>query len=188
MAQNETAEWITAVATGATALLTGTGGLAAWLALRREQRRELPVIERSVEWRAGYLLVSLTVRNRLPETITLDRIDLRKPKLATITLGHSPTTDGYGNTGPPLRGGEDFLLVGYSVRPYGSSPSQISTGDTGHFQFAIWPHPSWVAGGVVMVLRISSKAETIRNRRIVIKSKVAADPAKQAAEKASNRA
>lgn len=190
MAQNELANWITAASTALTAILTGTGGLAAWLVLRRDKLRELPVMERSIHAVDDHLLLALTVRNRLDETIKLDRIELRQPKDATISPPYSSIAGAapYGGPGPAVRGNERFLLPRYSVAAHGTRPSQHSTGDVAYWKFAIWPSPSWEGGKIVIVLRISSMAETIRNRRIVIKNNVPAATVRQIAEKAKSAA
>lgn len=174
--QHNLTGWITAIATGATAFLTGTGGLAAWLALRRERMRELPVVERSLRWEGDYLLLSLTVRNRLAETIVLDRIDVLSPSGATITLPTSPGDLPYHSPNPPIRGGTSRLSPGYHVDPHGRPQTRHQSGDTGYWSFAIWPAPSWRSGKVTVALRISSRADTIRNRRLVIKNKIAVVP------------
>lgn len=168
--------WITATATVATAILTGTGGLAAWVVLLRERGKEMPIIERSFRWRDDHLLVSLVVRNRLHEAITLDSIKVIKPGGATINWPTGPS-DRAGDVGPPMAGDGPLLNVGYSAAPLGTPrPQHFGSGDTGFWSFSIWPEPSWSGGAIKLVLRISSKAETIRNRRVVIKSMIPAKP------------
>lgn len=167
--------WITAGATVITAILTGTGGVAAWLALRREREREMPVVERSLYWDKGHLILKLTVTNRLPETLTLDSVEIKRPRGTTISDETGPG-DKEWNPGPPIPGESSIMVCGHPVKRAGSVASQHSFGDTSYWGFSVWPPASWKAGVVKIVLRISSRAETIRNRRIVIKSKVPAAP------------
>lgn len=168
--------WITAGATALTAVLTGTGGFAAWLALNRERQREMPVVERSFTWKDDHLHLSLTVRNRLAETLVLDSIQIAFPRRSTVSSQHGKITDSYGNPGPPVPGERPLLECRHEVNAYGASRSNHSAGDTAYWSFALWPPAGWTGGRVVVVLRLSSKAETIRSRRIVIKGRVPTDP------------
>lgn len=170
------AVWITAGATVLTAVLTGTGGVAAWLALRRERQKEMPVVERSFYWQDDHVLLALTVRNRLAETLVLNSIQIASPPRFTVSPPHSTSTNLYGDPGPPIRGERSLLECRHEVNAYGSLRSNHSTGDTAYWSFALWPPEGWQGGKVVVVLRMSSKAETIRSRRIVIKGSVPADP------------
>lgn len=171
--------WITAGATALTAILTGTGGMAAWLALRRERRREMPVVERTFSWIDDHISVGLVVRNRLPESLILDSITVRHPRGATVSSQHGKAVNAYGEPGLPEPGDGPVMHCGYSVSPLGTQRGQVTAGDSAAWGFALWPPSGWRGGKVVIVLRISSKAETIRNRTIVIRSRVFAALKKQ---------
>lgn len=67
----------------------------------------------------------------------------------------------------------------------GTAWSQHGGGDVGYFSFAVWPPASWNGGMLRADLRISSKADTIRDRRITISISTPARPSKQTDEKAS---
>lgn len=175
---NDWATWITAAATVATALLTGTGGFAAWLALSRERRKEMPILERSYTFDGEKLKLGMMLRNRLPEVVVLDSIEVLKPQGMTITDEHGPRSS-FGGPGAPLRGTRSKVDFGYQVQPLGAARSQISSGDSAYFNFTFWPPESWSGGEVKLALRISSKADTIRNRRVVVTNIVTAPASKQ---------
>jgi hypothetical protein len=179
VADSETALWITAWATALTAILTGTGGLAAWLSLRRERQRELPIIERSARWSDDHVTVDVTIRNRLPETITLEEITVLAPRGATISSAYGPprSEDPWRGPGPPVRTTAKTLEKGSEIRPLGTPRGDFHGGDAGRVEFAIWPPASWKQGTLKVALRISSKAGTIRGRRAVLLVVV---PAKEA--------
>ncbi|MBX3476689.1 MAG: hypothetical protein KF910_03725 [Brevundimonas sp.] len=165
------ADWIIAAATVTTAILTGTGGIAAWLTLRREKIRDLPIIERVAEWRGDYISLRLICRNRLPETLTLDRLAIRKPRTFTIS---PPTDSGLVpfDPDPPVRGTSSSMDTPHSVEARGTVRELARRSDTAHWAFAIWPTADWNGGPIVLELRLSSRAETLRNRRFRIKLRV----------------
>lgn len=171
-------DWITAWATAITAILTGTGGLAAWLALRREQLREMPIVERTVHWDDGHLILKLTITNRLPETLILDSVEITRPRGTTISDSTGPGDKAW-SPGPPVPGVGPVLPCRFSINRAGSEGSQHSVGDIGYRGFSVWPPTGWSSGHLKIVLRVSSKAETIRNKRMVIKHRVPEAPRRQ---------
>lgn len=168
--------WITAAATGVTAVLTGTGGLAAWIVLRRERRREMPIVERAVRWEGERLWLVLAIRNRLPETIMLDRIEVTSPREATISPQFGSTVDALGGRTPSERGTKPHIMPGSLISPVGTARNEYTPGDTGYLNFPIWPPVSWSSGELWVALWISSKAGTIRSRRVRFRLRVEERP------------
>jgi hypothetical protein len=78
-------DWITAVSTGLTVILTGLARLAAVAALRRDTKRQQPIIEPKLRWSEGYIRASIIVRNRLPESIVITSAEVKKPRRAKIS-------------------------------------------------------------------------------------------------------
>lgn len=178
-------EWITAIATVATALLTGTGGVATWLALRREGRRQLPIIEFDLSRRAtGEALVDLRIRNRLDETLVLTELAVVRPRGALASNRFVKTADG--RRGEAVAGTASKLSLNVVIGPEedrshipGFRPSYLQT-------FTLWPPERFLSGqSVELSLRFSSKALTIRDKRIVIKNSMPAAIAMQTDEKAN---
>src|SRR5580700_8594103 len=80
-------DWITAAATGATAIATTIAGFIAWLAFRRDSRNQLPIIEADFGFEWPYRVLNLIIRNRLPETIVVTSdLPLLLPKRMVDTL------------------------------------------------------------------------------------------------------
>jgi len=175
-----TAEWITAISTLVTAVLTGTGGLAAWLALRRESKRDLPIVEREMTWRDDHILLSLTFRNRTPETLILERVEVLWPRRSTISEPYGSREVPYGDPGPPQRGASRTMITREIIGPAGAiGGAPHMPRETTYTSFAIWPPPGWRSGVVTVALRISSKADAMCNKRIVLKSRIADDASRQ---------
>lgn len=143
----------------------------------------MPVVERSIYWDGAHLILKLTVTNRLPETLTLNSVEIKSPRGTTISDQSGPGEKDW-QPGPPVPGESSVMVCNYIVRRAGTAASQHGAGDTSYWGFSVWPPASWRAGEVKIVLRISSKAETIRNSRIVIKSRVPADPARTTDDRA----
>ena len=178
MTPTEMSGWITAAATVVTALLTGTGGWAAWLALRREQRRDLPIIERAARWNDNHVVISLVLRNRLPERIALDELRVFLPKGAGIGSAYGEY-DSYGNPSPPEKSAQLTYCPGYTVDPVGSPRRETSSGEALYCDFALWPPEGWTSGRIKIVARISTKSDTMHGKRMTVDSRVLEPPPKQ---------
>src|SRR5690242_11327226 len=75
-------EWITALATAATAFAAGLTALFGWIGVRRDSRRQLPIVEADVRWNGSgeQVELMLIVRNLLYETLVLHSIAVVAPK------------------------------------------------------------------------------------------------------------
>jgi len=178
MAQPSWTDYVTAIATAATALFAGLSGIAALIVLRRESRRLLPVIEPDFRWAdekdvGPHIRTLILITNRLDETLVIDSVKLARPAGGTLSPG-CPT--GYGGDTKAGRGHSPRLSLGRQIRPRGEPDSigRDSSGDWAQLMLYAFPPPQWSAGKVRLEIRISSKALTIRNRRIVIQRTVPA--------------
>jgi hypothetical protein len=182
---NALTDWVTATSTAITAILVGLSGWVAWLTYLRDKRRELPVIEPTFDWKEDatvgpYIKLRLWVVNRLDETLLIEAISVRCPRKSLLSegittrnqIGHSVTL--------PARGSTNSLVIKERIESAGSNmerlPGHRSRTDVSAIEFFIFPPSKWASGKISIILRISSKARTILNRRMVIVAKVAARP------------
>jgi len=178
MAQNpqDLPNWITAVSTAITGIAAFLTGLFAWLSLRRDRRRDDPIIEANFEWgkskHAGLLGLRVVARNMGYETIVLDSIRVVRPSKMTICredymsgrLEYFPS---------PHR----KLPLQWTIDPVGSERRvPLTWGDALPHQFYFTPPLGWSSGTVEIELRISSRTLSIRDRRITIKRHVTVAP------------
>jgi hypothetical protein len=142
-----TPEWITAIATSATALLTLLSmAYAAW----RRRRDRLPLIEvRQLELRRdGTFVFRLTIRNRLTETIALEEVRISRPR------------------GAPVRGAGNAQQFVSALRMTERAPPASDDADAKDIMLWMKPPLGWQGGKVAFELRVSSLASTIRSRWI----------------------
>ena len=85
----------------------------------------------------------------------------------------------YGAPSPPEKVTQSIYRLGYTVDPIGSPRRDTSSGEALYCDFALWPPESWTVGRIKIVARISTKSDTMRNRRVVIVSRVLEPPTKQ---------
>jgi hypothetical protein len=185
-------DWITAVSTALTAILTGFAGFAAVVALRRDTKRQQPIVEPKLRWSEGYILASITVRNRLPESIIITSAEVKKPRRAKISYGRRNVSVPIGNS-EPIPPELQKIPLNIDVAPIGTEPNRfdgilMSAGEARSCEFYIQPPAEWRGGNVRIDLRISSMALTIRDRRMVITRTISAPPTRQTDEKASKPA
>jgi hypothetical protein len=179
-------EWITSVATAATAVAAAVTGFIAWLALRREAQPLPPVIEISCTWpyKDRTLTLSLVIRNRIYETVTIDSVRVVRPKGMTLNVDIPDGRGGY--TSQPTTERERALK--WSVGALGTDQSVTQSGDVSYHWLALKPPVDWDGGWIVLEFRISSKALTIRDKRMVIKRQVPTAPKTQTEAKANRPA
>jgi hypothetical protein len=174
------ADWITATSTALTAIAAGVAGFIAWLAFRRDTLNRLPIIETDIEFESQYRVLNLTITNRLPETIVVTSAIVRKPKGSLISAAFRFGQHGYVEVMPP-NSNEANLKV--EVEAAGSSiqaiPGMGVVGDVKKLPLYILPPKGWMSGDLVVDLSISSKARTLRDKRIVIRRFTAAPPPKE---------
>jgi len=157
-------DWLTTIATGVTAFAAGLGGLFAWRAYRRDTRHQLPIVELEFRDSSGNKLLRLLIRNRLPETIDVGTISIRAPRGATL---HRDISEKPSQT---LSLDQDVGPYGSTVDPIYSPPDRgLISADTKRIDLYVNFPLGWKSGNVAIDLLISSRALTLRDKRIVIK-------------------
>lgn len=187
-------DWITAISTGITAVLTGLAGIAAVAGLRRDTKRQLPIIEPSFDWISDRLVrARILIRNRLPETIEITSVGIKKPRGSKISFGTRQISGEKRQRWEPVPPEFRNINTRLAISPIGSE--RLATGgvvfDYGESRtcdFYILPPPDWRSGKIVLVLRISSRALTIRDRRSTITRTIAAPANSKPEEMAKSHA
>jgi hypothetical protein len=170
-------DWITAVATAATALFAAITGLAAWLAYRRQARHDFPVVELEFENIGPHIRLQFTILNRLDETLIIHKCWVKKPKGATVSTGVISSNGAL----VPSKGNASHLQLDYKVPrsgAYRSGPlgEGFVAADILTFPIFVSLPDKWQSSVLIIQLLISSRASTIRDKRIAIKRIIAADP------------
>jgi hypothetical protein len=181
-------DWITAAATTATALV---GALAVWLALltyRREARKELPLVESDVSLGDApdigrFVLARLVVKNRIDETLIVNRIAVLRPKGAVVSLGRQPQPPDHGGVFP-ARGESNAVSPARNVLP-SETPFGRRSMSGAEFTLFVCPPSAWTPAPLRIEVVMSSKASTIRDRRIIVKTRAPPAIASQTDAKAS---
>lgn len=145
-------------------------------AYRREVKHDFPVVESDSKWSmegeiGPHIIIRFTILNRLDETLVIQECTIKKPRRATISNGIISSSGML----VPSRGIGQRIILNYNV--YRSQA----------FSFALFlsPPEDWRPGEIVARFLISSKASTIRSKRIVTRSVIAAAPHMQTDAKAS---
>ena len=177
-------EWITAIATAATAVAASAAGFIAWVSLRRDAAALPPIIEVSWAWphEERTIYVAMVFRNRLYETLIIDSIRVVQPKKTTI---QSEVPNGRGGT-TTVPSTDTKREVKWPIGALGTERSMTQPGAVTYHWFELKPPSTWDGGWLVLQLRISSKALTIRDRRITIKRHIPTTPKTQTDAKASS--
>lgn len=182
------ADWITAGSTAATAIVAAAGSLVACLAYRRDSRASFPVVEVDLDWSRWFsniLTLNLIVRNQLYETITLDSIRVKKP--SQMTFSKSVKKDD--GSSEIEKGHSSRVTIGRTIAPIGIAtefpPGRMTRLDMDREEYYLSPPDGWNGGIVDIDLRISSRALTMRDKRIVIKRRISPNTSRQIDENAS---
>jgi hypothetical protein len=188
------ADWITAASTAATAIAAALAGWIAFAALRRDTKASLPTIETDIRWCAEadgeqYILLEVLIRNPRWETIIIESAKVVAPRNATISDKFKYVN---GTMVRQIRGDGSSIDMNVRVGSYGSesdlfSPGRPQRSDICRHEIYLLPPPDWSEGSMRVDLRISSKALTIRHKRIVIRRRIGARPKRQIEENANNQ-
>lgn len=168
-------DWITAVSTALTAIAAGAAGIFGYVAFRRESTKQLPLIETTFKPIKNSKAISLhaVIRNRLTETIVVNSLMVTKP--LGFRIGKSDPQ------GMSRDKASAELPLDLEVEPLGSilrgAPFDGMPDDTAGIRLLLFPPENWSHGLVKLEFCISSKALTIRDKRIVIKRRISAIPA-----------
>lgn len=182
--QSQLTDWITAVATAATALAAGIAGFIAWLAYRRDQRLSLPTVEAVLRWVRDqdddFILLKLIIRNPLWETIILESAHAKYPQSTLISSKYENIN---GEMTPIKKGESSYTDIDDEIYSYGSTsdfyPGRSVRADVYHRDIYLLPPRDWSGDKVRIDLFISSRALTLRHKRVTIKRRISPRPSKQ---------
>jgi hypothetical protein len=197
MTQSDLANWITAISTAVTAVFAALAWRVGIQNDRRDRKRDLPVVELSVlSYRhtefCDYAAMGLTVTNRLDETLFVEKVSIKAPKGGLISTGeYVVESDGSAYLAPPLtpqKTTSDSILVNTEISPRGET-SQSGDGerfDQLDYRLFVAPPPGWRSGTIEIETLISSRAGTIRRKRIVTKCDITFPEQQKSAAKAAD--
>lgn len=190
MAEPSLTDWTTAISTAITGIFAAVAATVSIAAYRRDTRKGLPIVETHIA-RFGtapfgrFIEASVNITNRLDETLTIDAIIIREPKGATLsegTIGLGAV--GYGGLPEPAAGTSNQINPMRKIRPAGAySVRKGATEPTVAYSLPLYVAlpDKWSGGRLTFCVFVSSKAETIRHKRIVTKSEIMADTAQKTA-------
>jgi hypothetical protein len=181
-----------------TALVAIVGVWFAVAASRRDARRLLPLVEPYLSGSGhdstfgDFLKIKLWVVNRLDETLIVEKILIKSPPKSRISMGDCDIGGGrYQGEAAPKLGETNFVLPNAIVHEKGAisniAPSP-SPGDRQGIEFYLVTPVGWKSGVLCFEVFVSSKAETIRNKRVVVKYDVKAATATKTDATASKAA
>jgi hypothetical protein len=196
-------DWITAISTATTAFVAIVGAVIAYVAYRRDGLPPMPVIEVEVRWenpkRGLFVVMEIVTRNQLYETVTVDNIRIKKPHGMTLAIEKQyRIQESLKNTKIENRI-EPIAIVSqpldWEIAPIGETSTafrgtqheQTWRRDVHSRNIYLSPPNGWLGGRIEIELTVSSKALTIRPRRITIKRQVPVAPKMQSAEIANNQ-
>jgi hypothetical protein len=162
-------DWITAAATTATAFAAAIAGFIAWLAFQRDLKNQLPIIEPSFLFEEPYWVLNLIICNRTPETIVITSTRIRQPKKSLIARPML-TADGIEIKPTSNRINLNFEIGRFRVVAIPGEP----TFNANNLDLYLVLPSGWESGTLIVDLRISSKALTLRDKRMVIKRFISA--------------
>lgn len=180
-------DWITASATGATAIATAVAAFAAWRTLRRDAKSVLPVVEASLYWGnpdlGRHVCVHLVIRNVIYETLVIEAATVLIPRRALLS-STLVKPDVNGRATAIEIGKSAKLSLGWKVPPFGTerkAPSMLSAyvgrSDVFVGDLYVTPPEKWEGGEIKLTLRLSSKGRTIRDKSIPIVQSIGRRPA-----------
>lgn len=152
------------------AAATSLTGFIAWRTWRQQQADREPVVEVRPYWEAdGSLTARITVRNRLDESLVVERVRVEHPHGARLTT--EQTYEPGGSTVGFVRATTAEVRVDRNVAPAGTQPGT----STGGYQFEgtsatetimvnVQLPESWPGGWLRIALRIASVSRRGRPR------------------------
>jgi hypothetical protein len=138
--------WLTALATGATALL-------AWLGYRLGRGAQEPVVDLHAGWNDdGSVQLGLELANRWPETATLEALELVEP--------HGGRLAREAGAPPAAR-----LALGGGLPP----------GQRQSYAFVLLPPAGWRGGRYAVTVTLTRRGHRLRPRKIRVTRAITAD-------------
>ncbi len=172
-------DWVTAVSTAATGLFVAVGAWATIASSRRDSRRLLPVVEVSNIGGGGdidfgsFLTVQFRITNRIDETLIVEKIVIEAPRNSRISRGENRRVASGAYQTVPAKGETNFLLSPITVNETGAYSNGLGLTqrlDRRTLDAYVVPPKGWSSGTLKFGVFVSSKADTIRHKRIVVTS------------------
>ncbi len=180
-------DWVTAISTAATVIASGAAGIVALLAYRRDIRSVLPIVEVDLNWIEGdaadgvFLKIDLKIVNRLDETLVLNNAAVVRPKRANLAQEDRTTARGGYQQRIPSKLRATHVRLNWQIQASGAYTTILgppSRTDLVREPIYIFPPADWPGGIVRVDIWASSKALTIRDKRIVIFRRTPPRPSK----------
>jgi hypothetical protein len=178
---------INTIGTLVIAVATSAYALIGWRAWRQQQADRQPIVELRHYWQSdGSLTLSVTIRNRLGESMVVEEARVLRPRLARLT--GERTQDKLGQEVGFAPAKETRITLDWNVAPVGTLPA---TGLGGRMRFGgtaanetivmnVQFPSGWRGGQLKIALRIASVSLNV-HRRVTIKRRIPAPPASQSA-------
>jgi hypothetical protein len=132
-----------------------------------------------------YRVLTLIIRNRLPETIVVTSAKIKRPKGSLISKPEWSSKGGIEIKQPTSH----RIDLDCDVAPFGAAtvgmPGAPMYADTQRCDLYLLFPTEWTSGIVAIDLSISSRALTLRDKRMVIKRFTTAPPARKIAASAN---
>jgi len=169
-------DWVTAISTAFTGLVTAVAAGIAMVTFRRERRREEPHVEIDVlrktnQALGAYFLITLKVKNRSRETLIFNRCTIEHPKNVKLSLGKHAA---YAGQFDAELGPTNSVDLNYSISAEGSPSYLPERGDVSSVSLYAFRAGGWREGHIRLRLDLSSKSAEIRDTRIIIKRRISA--------------
>ena len=183
-------DWITSGATLATAVLAGVGAWISYVGYRWNREQMMPRVEPDFYWGQDidlgvFIKGDFWIVNRLDETLEITSLSVKRPSQANISLGkYNIQQHAY----LPVKATRSQIECDYKIEEIGETHSIGGRSDRRCLIFYVFPPPKWLCGTIHVEIFFSSKALTIRNRRVVIKRRMAELPAKRTEDIANKTA
>ena len=146
---------------------------------------QLPIIEADFGFEWPYRVLNLIIRNRLPETIVVTSAKIKRPKGSLISKPEWSSKGGIEIKQPT----SNRIDLDFDVAPFGAAtvgmPGAPMYADTQRCDLYLLFPTEWTSGIVAIDLSISSRALTLRDKRMVIKRFTTAPPARKIATSAN---
>lgn len=166
------ADWTTAISTALTAIVAAAG---VWLASR--ERIFPPTIEMYMQdGRIGRnpLLLSLTIRNRMGESILIDRVIAKRPAQLKIALANTQTGNQIGSPQSAIRACWQIDAVGDRRTVGGPIAFSDVRSDVAYESLYLFPPSDWRDDVIALEFVVLSRARDNWSKRVTVRRSVEA--------------
>ena len=169
------------MSTAATGVFAAIGSVIAYRSYKRDIAAGFPRVEPDLKWShdevlGSYVGVQIFLVNRLDETLEITSAAVRKPRRSKISLGEWKVNKTGFNSYYATKAKGNNVEMKAEVSEAGSGwndAGPFGRADRTQLRFCVYPPRRWLGGSLRIDLRISSKALTIRDKRIVVQRRLA---------------